>query len=346
MTNLVFIILFAIFFTYTQNLYTYFDYLYIMDAKDKKILSELSNNSRIPLTQLSKKVALSREVINYRLKKLEKKVIKKYSSQINLEVLGFQRTGCYISLQNCSTNKEKEVLDFLIHHKYISAISTNIGKYDIIFDIFYKNNEQLQQIIIQIENFFKDKLKEFFFVSIPVEQKMFYNKLFDQKEKITDQKTIMLIKINKRDLEILKILNNNSRESLVNIAERININANAVGYRIKELEKRKIIEQSTIFIDFEELGFEIYNIQIKTNGTKDFEKIIQFLKNQKSVFYYYQYFGNKDWDIDIEAIIKNKKELKELIQEIKQNFGEIINFKEIYMIEKIFKEELPQGVFD
>ena len=79
---------------------------------------------------------------------------------------------------------------------------------------------------------------------------------------------------------------------------------------------------------------------------KDLKKVIQFLKNQKSVLYYYQYFGNKDWDIDIGAVIKDKKELKELIQEIKQNFGEIINFKEIYMIEKIFKEELPQGVFD
>jgi len=317
-----------------------------MDVKDKKILSELAQNSRIPLTQLSKKVGVSREVIDYRLKKLEEKIIKKYSSQINIGVIGFQRTGCYISLQNCSLKDEQEVLEFLIEHKFISAISINIGKYDFVFDIFYKNNEQLQQTTIEIENFFKEKLKEFFFVSIPIKQKIFYNKLFERKEKLTSQKTITNIKIDKIDLVILRLLNNNSRESLVNLSDKVNLKANAIGYRIRELEKKNIIEQSTIFIDFEELGFDIYNIQIKTKVAKDHKKIIQFLENQKSVFYYYQYFGNKDWDIDIGAIIKHKKELKELIQEIKQKFGEIINFKEIYMIEKIFKEELPKGVFD
>ena len=36
-----------------------------LDLKDKKILSIISANSRIPLTQLSKKVGLSRDKGNY-----------------------------------------------------------------------------------------------------------------------------------------------------------------------------------------------------------------------------------------------------------------------------------------
>ncbi|GAG48377.1 unnamed protein product, partial [marine sediment metagenome] len=39
-----------------------------LDIKDKKILALLSVNCRIPLTQLSKKVALSRDAVNYRIK--------------------------------------------------------------------------------------------------------------------------------------------------------------------------------------------------------------------------------------------------------------------------------------
>jgi len=43
-----------------------------LDVKDKKILSILSANSRIPLTQLAKKVGLSRDAVNYRIKNYEK----------------------------------------------------------------------------------------------------------------------------------------------------------------------------------------------------------------------------------------------------------------------------------
>ncbi|MBU4308384.1 MAG: winged helix-turn-helix transcriptional regulator, partial [Nanoarchaeota archaeon] len=46
-----------------------------MDKKDERILLELISNSRIPINQLAKKVGLSREVVNYRLKNLAKQKI-------------------------------------------------------------------------------------------------------------------------------------------------------------------------------------------------------------------------------------------------------------------------------
>ncbi len=292
-----------------------------MDKKDKKILHELSHNSRIPLTQLAKKTRISREVINYRLKKLEEKIIKKYSSQINIEAIGFQKTGCCLILQNTSTKDEKEIIKFLKKHKYISAISTNIGIYDIAFDIYYKNNNQLKNTIIEIENQLINKIKEIFFISMPAKQNIFYNKLFEQKKDIIKTKTNKPKKIDEIDLQIMKILNNNSRESLMNISKKTKLKANAIGYRIKELEKHNIITNSTIFVNLEELGFELYNIQIKINNNQNHNKIIQFLEKNPTVFYYYQYLGNKEWDIDIGAIIKNKKELKKLLQELKEYFG-------------------------
>jgi len=316
-----------------------------MDKKDTKILSELMKNSRISLTQLSKKVKLSREVINYRLKKLEKDIIKQYSSQINIKAFNFQRTGCYIILQNSSSTFETQFINFLQKHEFIAAISTNIGKYDIIFDIFFKNNKQLQETVLEIEEFLKEKLKEFFLLSFPIEQEIFYEKILGLKSKeiIPSKKTIT--KIDNKDIQILKILNKNSRESLVNLVKVVGLKANAIGYRIKELQRKNIITNSTIFVDFEELGFDIYNIQLKINSFSTHKKIKSFLRSQPSVFYYYQYFGNKEWDIDIGIAIKEKKELKKIISELKENFGEIINFKEIYLIEKIFKEELPEGIF-
>ncbi len=320
-----------------------------MDSKDKKILSELANNSRIPLTRLGKRTGISREVINYRIQKLEQKTIRKYSSQIDIQALGYQRTACYLILKNCTSKDEEEVIKHLIGHKQIAAISINIGKYDIIFDIFYRDNEELLRMIEEIEKDLENKAKELFCVNTPVEQRTFYNKLFNEKEEIKTVKTTHLRakenEIDSTDLKILRILNSNARESLVNISRQTAIKANAVGYRIRNLEKSNIITNSTIFIDFETLGFDIYNIQVKINSISEHNKIKSFLKAHKKVLYYYQYYGNKGWDIDIGLFIKDKQELKGFIRELKEKFGEIINFKEMYMIDKIYKEELPKGLF-
>ena len=61
-----------------------------LDKKDKKILSILSKNSRLPLTRVRKEVMLSRDGIDYRIKRLvDKNVILKFSPLINYRSLGY-----------------------------------------------------------------------------------------------------------------------------------------------------------------------------------------------------------------------------------------------------------------
>ena len=62
----------------------------ILDKLDKLILHELETNSKIPLSQLSKKIQKNRETITYRINKLEKnkkqnkETIERLSNQVKL----------------------------------------------------------------------------------------------------------------------------------------------------------------------------------------------------------------------------------------------------------------------
>lgn len=318
-----------------------------MDRKDTKILVELLVNSRLSLTQLAKKIMLSREVLQYRLKKLEKEFIVKYSSQININSLGFKRTGCYIALKNNSQEFEIELLNFLKSHPNIASISSNIGKYDFICDLFYKKEDDLQQISKEIEFFLKHRCKELFFVNIPIEQEFFHNKLIKEQTQITHSKKFESINysLDFIDKQILSELNKNSRETLVNLSRKCNLKPNAIGYRIKNLEKNNVITNSTIFLRFESLNYTLHNIQIKLINSLHTDKITSFLKSHPNVFYYYSYHGNRDWDIDIGAFNKEPNGLKTIFRDLKKQFGDIIEFKDTYIIEKIYKEELPNAVF-
>ncbi|MBI2143762.1 AsnC family transcriptional regulator, partial [Candidatus Woesearchaeota archaeon] len=60
-----------------------------MDAKDRKILSELDMDARQPLSAIAKKVGLSREVVNYRIRQLERRnIVKGYYTVLDTAKLG------------------------------------------------------------------------------------------------------------------------------------------------------------------------------------------------------------------------------------------------------------------
>ena len=82
-----------------------------IDKTDKKILLELYKNGRINYSELSKKLKTSKEVINYRIKKLtEKQIILKTIPIINYSKLGYNIYRLQIKFTNISKEKKTELI--------------------------------------------------------------------------------------------------------------------------------------------------------------------------------------------------------------------------------------------
>ena len=68
---------------------------------DLKILQELDLDARQHTSTIAKKIGLSTELTNYRIKQLEKKgIIRGYYSLYNVALLGYNLYKVYIKLQN------------------------------------------------------------------------------------------------------------------------------------------------------------------------------------------------------------------------------------------------------
>jgi len=77
-----------------------------IDKKDLKIYYRLIKNSRQPLSQIGKKVGLSREVVGNRIKRLEKEgVIIGYPTWINSGYLGWGLARFYYTFKFVSPKK-------------------------------------------------------------------------------------------------------------------------------------------------------------------------------------------------------------------------------------------------
>ena len=155
-----------------------------LDAKDRKILSELDMNARQPVSKLAKKVRLSREVVNYRIKNLEKRgVIKGYYTAIDLTKIGFIFCRFFIKFQNTSEKKEQEIIAYLRNTTKVGWLYTIDGSWDIAFAIDVRDVSEIEEFYDELVSKFGNYLAKKY-ISLATKIYHFkHNYLYDEKDR-------------------------------------------------------------------------------------------------------------------------------------------------------------------
>ena len=111
-----------------------------LDKKDKKLLYLLDIDGRMNYSQLAKKTQMSKQLVKYRIERLEKLgIIRGYYTMIDTSRLGLTAFRVYLKLKNITPEKKNEILEYLKNQKHIWAIVLIAGKWDIALGISVSN---------------------------------------------------------------------------------------------------------------------------------------------------------------------------------------------------------------
>ncbi len=116
-----------------------------MDDLDAAILRSLNKNSRITISQMSKEIDVPDATISNRLKKLEKNVIKHYTTILNWQKIGLNITA--IIIIQTESEKHESVKKELSKLEEISEVYSVSGEYDILIKVWIQGIEELNQLI-------------------------------------------------------------------------------------------------------------------------------------------------------------------------------------------------------
>ena len=317
-----------------------------MDSRDSRIVELLMSNSRTPITQLAKKAKVSREVANYRIKNLEKTgIIMGYYPVINYSALGFKRYGYFIQLKGISAKEEERFMEYLNNHEFVSYFGPVIGRWNVAFDIIAHDEEHLTQIHAGIISETKQYLDTYLISGIGGSEEIYSTKIigksnFQKKKKKITKK----YEIDELDKKILHLMSKNARIEYHELSQKLKVAANTIKYRIKNMEKSGIIEDYALSIDYTKLGLQMHTIQFKISG--DDNKLISYLRSNKHIWFYYKYLGQETWDMAIGVFVKNPTELRNVLIELKDNFGELIKIHDMFLVTHIIKDNIaPAGIF-
>ena len=122
-----------------------------MDIIDVKILEVLQANSRVSISELSKKVNSSLSAVSERLKKLESSnVIEKYTVILNSQALDKELSVIMnISLEN--PHQTSEFLNFVRTEDEILECHYVTGEYDYVLKITTRNTATLENLMNRIK---------------------------------------------------------------------------------------------------------------------------------------------------------------------------------------------------
>lgn len=307
--------------------------MYKLDLKDRKLLYELDFNSRQTIQQLARKIGLSKDAVKYRINKLIKEgIIKSFNAVIDTGKLGFTSFRLFLKFYNLSSNKEKEILDFLLKNENLVWLVQVQGKWDINTWFLYKSIDEMNrfwnELLERYDNYI-DKKEFGIYTNITYFSRAY---LLAQKNSSFSLPIVSLPReadLGEKDRRIIEILSKDARKSIVDISQEVKLTQKTVINRIKRLEKEKIILGYRTEFDLEKLGYKYYKIHISTfNMTADkIKRIKEFIQKHPNIIYEDKVLGG--YDIEIEVQIENEEKLRALIDEIRKNFSEIIKDYEI-----------------
>lgn len=319
-----------------------------IDLLDKKILFLLEQNSKLPVSTLSKQVHASREVVNYRIKKLEEKnIIKAYISRIDQSVFCQGAASLDLTINKANQTRYLEILEFLKNHNSINWIGELCGTRDLSITILYENSFKLSEIINDITLFIGDDLISHSVYLYVDEIKFSRSGLFELEKfeskltkgaKFENNNHTNKIKLDNKDLILLKELSQNSKITNIELSKKIDSKEDMVRIRIKNLEKNKIILGYTIVINPYVLGFEGYymNLNIENLTPDIYESIKNYINSNPFIFFSTKIVGEYNFLFGIYA--KNRLDFNEILINLRSFFGTSLKKYEVQMLLNEHKE--------
>ena len=124
---------------------------------ERKVLSMVNYNARVPLVQIARKVGISEISAKNIVKKLERSgIIQSYTILPNHVLLGKPRHRVLFKLANLTTEREKTLFTFCQLHPNIVHHISVIGYWDLVLDIEVERGEPFRKIIQEMKYKFSD----------------------------------------------------------------------------------------------------------------------------------------------------------------------------------------------
>ena len=341
-----------------------------LDLADRRILFELDSNSRQSTSELARKVRLGRDLVEYRIDRLQSLgIVKRFCLLTNPYKLGLTVYKTYLRLE---TNKARvsELISYLDLHPRTYWLAECYGEWDLIFSHLAHTPQEFYDFQDKLFSNFKDIIVEFNVYTLvnywwfPKKhllgsrwQEEWRNSLQAAKSEneksqnsargwsfetpeFTFGTTPDHYKLDEMEYKLIDLLGNNSRLSCTELAQFLKSSASIVKYRLDKLIQLGIVAGFRVDIDRSALGMNLYKVMVHL---RDYDvqrelEFREFCRKHPNISCYIQQLGDCKIEFEVEA--KEQNEFNSIIDEVKERFSKHIKYMSHLTVRKDYHHRL------
>jgi FAD synthetase len=296
-----------------------------LDRKDLRMLGMLARDSRVQLKAMGMDVGLSKDAVAYRIRRMQDQgVILRFIPQIDLTKLGYSNYHIFLLLDDTKPERCEDLLDFLMRHPNVKSIIEYSNRWDLEIVVVARDNQEFASIATAITSLHPDIILE--------KNKMAVIRIYSS-DLLPPQFAGVLgwetgeeevPRADDVDLQILKELSQDCRQSTYDIGKRIGISPDTVGYRIRRLQASGIIRRFTVMVKLSrlDLGWYTFAIQTRALDHRSEMRFKEYITRQKSVFKSFKTLGN--WDLLLYLAADSHHAFHSTVRALKSEFASVI----------------------
>lgn len=143
----------------------------MMSKKDLLILSSLRKDARMSLTNMSKSIRIPISTIFDRLRIHETNIIKKHTSLIDFEKLGYN-TRANVCLKVDKDCRE-QARQFLVKHQNVNSVYKINNGYDFLIEAIFNNIKDLEQFLELMEEKYDARERQVYYLIEDIKREEF-----------------------------------------------------------------------------------------------------------------------------------------------------------------------------
>ncbi|MEW5997143.1 MAG: winged helix-turn-helix transcriptional regulator [Candidatus Micrarchaeota archaeon] len=310
-----------------------------LDRLDEQILAELDNNARQSNSRIAKKLRVNKNVVNYRIKNLEKAgVISGYYGVIDNYRLGYSSYRAYLKLRNAGPKKEKQIMDYLVKLPQTWWIGSIKGRFNMGALFLVKTQKEFVDVWNELHELFREFVNEervVVYCGLEHYRLPFTKKCLREDAGFESVGVGETTEVDKTDMELLRFISENGRASLIEIAKKVNLTPAAISYRIRQLERKKVILGYRAVVDMARLGYTLYKVDINLKDAEKYGTVQRFARAHENIFYLDKTVGWADAEISVYA--RSPQQFYSIMDGIREKFTEEITDYDFFAYSEITK---------